>query len=248
MTKRMPHPFRIEDAEDFVIQVASQDPARANTFVIEHEAEGPIGVIGLFEGEDRVPETGYWIGRDYWGRGFATEALDGALVWAGRRWKRRALVAGHFADNPASGRVLEKAGFLYTGETRRAWSRARGAEAEREGAAVDQPRHRKAGVERVTQIVIMRVAAKQPRIVAAEGTRQIGDCAFEQGKAVTGAVTRTQYRIDRLKDGGRVGQINLLGGIGLQVSGRTLHQGTQGANNALSRKPAFRQNNKLTLP
>lgn len=130
MTKRMPHPFRIEDAEDFVIQVASQDPARANTFVIEHEAEGPIGVIGLFEGEDRVPETGYWIGRDYWGRGFATEALDGALVWAGRRWKRRALVAGHFADNPASGRMLEKAGFLYTGETRRAWSRARGAEAD----------------------------------------------------------------------------------------------------------------------
>ncbi|MCG2661883.1 MAG: N-acetyltransferase, partial [Brevundimonas sp.] len=43
---------------------------------------------------------------------------------------RRALVAGHFADNPASGRVLEKSGFLYTGETRRAWSRARRAEIE----------------------------------------------------------------------------------------------------------------------
>ena len=54
------------------------------------------------------------------------EALEGALVWASKRWKRRALMAGHFADNPASGRVLEKAGFLYTGETRRAFSRARG--------------------------------------------------------------------------------------------------------------------------
>ncbi|WP_312599277.1 GNAT family N-acetyltransferase [Brevundimonas sp.] len=130
MTKRMPHPFRVRDADDFVLQVASQDPARANTFVIDHEDAGPIGVIGLFEGEDRVPETGYWIGREYWGRGFATEALDAALVWASRKWKRRALVAGHFADNPASGRVLEKAGFLYTGETRRAWSRARAAEAD----------------------------------------------------------------------------------------------------------------------
>lgn len=108
MTKRMPHPFRMRDADDFVLQVASQDPARANTFVIDHEDAGPIGVIGLFEGEDRVPETGYWIGRDYWGRGFATEALDAALVWASRKWKRRALVAGHFADNPASGRVLEE--------------------------------------------------------------------------------------------------------------------------------------------
>ena len=127
MTKRMPHPFRMADADAFVLQVAAQDPARANTFVIEHEDLGPVGVIGLFEGEDRVPETGYWIGRPYWGRGFATEALDAAVVWASRKWKRRALIAGHFADNPASGRVLEKAGFLYTGETRPAFSQARGA-------------------------------------------------------------------------------------------------------------------------
>ena len=62
--------------------------------------------------------------------GRPTEALEGALVWASRRWKRRALVAGHFADNPASGRVLEKAGFLYTGETRPAFSQARGAVAD----------------------------------------------------------------------------------------------------------------------
>lgn len=126
MTKRMPHPFTIGDAEDFVLQVASQNPARANTFVIDHEDHGPVGVIGMFEDADPVPETGYWIGREYWGRGYATEALEGALVWASRRWKRRAMVAGHFADNPASGRVLEKAGFLYTGETRTAYSRARG--------------------------------------------------------------------------------------------------------------------------
>jgi RimJ/RimL family protein N-acetyltransferase len=125
MTKRMPHPFGHRDAEAFVVAVMSQDPVRAATFLIEHEDHGPVGVVGLFEDEDRVPEAGYWVGREYWGRGLATEALQGALVWASRRWKRRALVAGHFADNPASGRVLEKAGFLYTGEVRRAFSRAR---------------------------------------------------------------------------------------------------------------------------
>ncbi len=128
MTKRMPHPFAVGDAEAFVLGVAAQDPARAATFIIEHEDAGPVGVIGLFEDADRAPEAGYWIGREFWGRGLATEALEGALVWASRRWKRRALVAGHFVDNPASGRVLEKAGFLYTGETRRAFSRARGGE------------------------------------------------------------------------------------------------------------------------
>lgn len=126
MTCRMPHPFGQGDAEDFVIAVAAQDPNKAATFLIEHEDQGPVGVIGMFEDADVAPEAGYWIGRPFWGRGFATEALEGALVWAGKRWKRRALMAGHFADNPASGRVLEKAGFLYTGETRKRFSKARG--------------------------------------------------------------------------------------------------------------------------
>lgn len=128
MTKRMPHPYGRGDADAFVTAAAGQDPSRAATFMIEHEDDGPVGVIGLFPDADRVPEVGYWIGRNFWGRGFATEALEGALVWASRRWKRRALIAGHFADNPASGRVLEKVGFLYTGETRRAFSLARSAQ------------------------------------------------------------------------------------------------------------------------
>ena len=125
MTLRMPHPFGVGDAEDFVLQVAAQDPARAATFVIEHEDHGLVGVLGLFEDADPAPEAGYWIGRDFWGRGFATEALEAGMVWASRKWKRRALMAGHFDDNPASGRVLEKAGFLYTGERRRDFSLAR---------------------------------------------------------------------------------------------------------------------------
>ena len=128
MTLRMPHPFSVDDAEDFVVGVAGQDPARARTFLIEHEDHGPVGVIGMFEDKDPAPEVGYWIGRPFWGRGYATEALEGAVAWASRAWKRRALVAGHFADNPASGRVLEKAGFLYTGEVRKGFSRARGSE------------------------------------------------------------------------------------------------------------------------
>lgn len=126
MTLRMPHPFSRSDAQTFVQKVAGQDPRTDNTFLIEHEDQGPVGVLGLFQGADRAPEVGYWIGRPFWGRGFATEALEGALSWAARRWAKRALVAGHFIDNPASGRVLEKAGFLYTGERRRQFSLARG--------------------------------------------------------------------------------------------------------------------------
>lgn len=126
MTLRMPTPYTARDAEAFVASVAAQDPRMGSTFLIEHEDHGPVGVIGLFDDADPVPETGYWIGRPFWGRGYATEALQGALSWARSRWRKRALVAGHFVDNPASGRVLEKAGFLYTGEIRPGLSRARG--------------------------------------------------------------------------------------------------------------------------
>ena len=129
MTLRMPHPFRLEDAEAFVLGVAVQDPTRARAFLIEHEDHGPVGVIGLFEDADPAPEVGYWIARPFWGRGFATEALQGAMAWASKAWRHRALMAGHFIDNPASGRVLEKAGFLYTGEVRSGFSKARGDEA-----------------------------------------------------------------------------------------------------------------------
>lgn len=126
MTLRMPHPYGPGDAEEFVRHAAGQDPRRGAAFVISHEDHGPVGVIGLFHDADPTPEVGYWIGRPFWGRGYATEALQGAMSWAHRAWRRRMLVAGHFTDNPASGRVLEKAGFLYTGEVRRGFSRARG--------------------------------------------------------------------------------------------------------------------------
>jgi RimJ/RimL family protein N-acetyltransferase len=126
MTTRMPHPYGVEDARAFVAAVAAQDPRRDNTFLIEHEDQGPVGMLGFFHDADPYPEMGYWIGKPYWGRGFATEAAEAGLSWAKKRWKKRAIAAGHFADNPASGRVLSKAGFLYTGETRTKHSVARG--------------------------------------------------------------------------------------------------------------------------
>ena len=128
MTLRMPHPYGIDQARDFLVRTASQDRRRDNTFVIDLEDEGAIGVMGFFHDADPYPEMGYWIGRPYWGRGLATEAAEGALKWASKSWKKRAVSAGHFPDNPASGRVLTKSGFLYTGETRRKHSLARGEE------------------------------------------------------------------------------------------------------------------------
>ena len=83
-----------------------------------------IGGCGLHE-RDGQPELGYWIAREHWGRGYASEAARAVLSIA-RTLGHRRIFAGHFADNPASGRVLRKAGFRPTGEIRESFSLARG--------------------------------------------------------------------------------------------------------------------------
>lgn len=126
MTTRMPFPYGEMDARDFIELAEEQDRRRDNTFVIAHEDEGLIGAIGFHKPDGEPLELGYWIGRPYWGRGFATEAAQAALQWARAWWRRKVVMAGHFADNPASAQVLIKAGFLYTGQVQKRHSRARG--------------------------------------------------------------------------------------------------------------------------
>jgi RimJ/RimL family protein N-acetyltransferase len=127
ITTRLPHPYGRADAEAFIAQMRECDLAREVAFVIEDAQAGVVGMIGLHPGGQFGPEIGYWLGRPYWGRGIATEAALAALVWAKDDWGRRVVMSGHFADNPASGRVLEKAGFLYTGEIQPRRSTARAA-------------------------------------------------------------------------------------------------------------------------
>ena len=125
-TAKLPHPYGEADARAFI---AAEQAAgwSGRSFAVELSGDGLIGVMG-FKPEDGSPlmDFGYWLGRPYWGGGLATEAAQAALDWARDAWGRRALTAGHFADNPASGRVLEKAGFLYTGVRRLYGSVARG--------------------------------------------------------------------------------------------------------------------------
>jgi RimJ/RimL family protein N-acetyltransferase len=126
MTTSMPHPFTRGDADDFLRRMAARDRAREAVFALEHPLEGVVGVLGFHPKDMPAPEVGYWIGRPYWGQGYATEAAGAALDWARTDWGKRLVVSGHFADNPASGRVLEKAGFLYTGVVQPRHSKARG--------------------------------------------------------------------------------------------------------------------------
>ena len=127
MTTSMPHPFTRQDAESFLGRMAARDRAREMVFAVEVEGEGLAGVLGFHQKDDPAPEIGYWLGRPYWGLGYMTEAAQAAITWAKDGWAKRLMFSGHFADNPASGQVLVKAGFLYTGVVQQRMSRARGA-------------------------------------------------------------------------------------------------------------------------
>jgi RimJ/RimL family protein N-acetyltransferase len=129
MTTSIPYPLTLAQAEDFLARMDERDSDREELFAIEAPGEGLIGLLGFHPNEAGAPEIGYWLGRPYWGRGYATEAARGAMAWVRDGWKKRYVFAGYFADNPASGEVLVKTGFLYTGEIKDRYSMARDAEA-----------------------------------------------------------------------------------------------------------------------
>jgi RimJ/RimL family protein N-acetyltransferase len=126
MTTSTPHPYGLADAEAWIGRAQACDWVREALFVMEHRSFGVVGMLGFDHKRGSRAEIGYALGRPYWNRGYATEAVRGALKWVKRDWRRNVVVAGHFADNPASGQVLCKAGFLYTGDVEPRSSLARG--------------------------------------------------------------------------------------------------------------------------
>jgi RimJ/RimL family protein N-acetyltransferase len=123
-----PWPFALEDAEAFL--AAPRDPAMP-CFLITERTDGEpriVGACGLGRRPSGAVEMGYWVGKQHWGKGFATEA-GRALIDIARALNLPRLEASHFLDNPASGRVLEKLGFVPTGMSAARYSCARGGEA-----------------------------------------------------------------------------------------------------------------------
>ena len=110
-TARVPHPYRIDDAEQFIAAVNRTDGEATFGITLNGEV---IGVCSV-EARDGGAEIGYWLGVPYWGRGYATEAVRAVIDHAFGDLGHAALAAGARISNPASRRVLEKCGFQWTG-------------------------------------------------------------------------------------------------------------------------------------
>jgi RimJ/RimL family protein N-acetyltransferase len=123
-------PYKAEDAEAFLLRDKREDDLpELLIYARTRGAPRLVGGIALREAEDEESaELDYWIARPCWGLGFATEAGQAVIGMAREGLRLKTLRSGHFPDNPASGRVLEKLGFRPTGETAKRWSAVRGQE------------------------------------------------------------------------------------------------------------------------
>lgn len=126
MTSSIPSPYPVLAAEIWVLGVRAGWGKRPNfSFTIEHEGQC-AGGAGVFKRNAKAEwELGYWIGKPWQGKGLATEVGRGLMRHAREVIGARKVVAAHAADNPTSGRVLEKLGFRYTGERDAYWAMAR---------------------------------------------------------------------------------------------------------------------------
>ena len=116
---RVPHPYTEDDGCAFITIVANGWASRQDLplAILRKEDHAYIGTCGVHP--SRAWEFGYWLGKPFWGKGYATEAAGRLIRFAFEELGTEALNAGWFFDNPASGRVLQKLGCVPDGEEER---------------------------------------------------------------------------------------------------------------------------------
>jgi [ribosomal protein S5]-alanine N-acetyltransferase len=119
MTGRIPFPYSEEAANQWVDDLAEQE----EVFGIEIDGE-LIGICGFTLEDNGDAELGYWIGKPYWGHGYATEAARAVMAHGFAKSGVRRFVCKHLDGNDASARVIRKLGFRFTG-TATGWCEAR---------------------------------------------------------------------------------------------------------------------------
>lgn len=116
MTGTIPHPYSEQMAAEWIMSAVEGE--EGVVFMIEREG-ALIGCTGYRAFAADHAELGYWIGKPYWGHGYATEAVRALVAHAFDADGFAYLKAGHFTDNPASRNILRKIGFVADGEEAR---------------------------------------------------------------------------------------------------------------------------------
>ena len=116
MTTSIPHPYPPGAAEGF-IDVVLNGRSPEVVWAIDATPDGGEELIGLISVKRAAVELGYWVGPPFWGTGYASEAAAMVCRYLLEECGTGRISATVFFDNPASQRVLTRAGFRHSGET-----------------------------------------------------------------------------------------------------------------------------------
>ncbi len=118
-TLNLPSPYTEKDAV-YWINLANQGFKNGTHFIfaIRNKAGNDfIGGIGLtLEQRFNRAEVGYWLGEPFWNKGYVTEATGAVIRFGFESLGLNKITSSHFAQNPASGRVMQKNGMTREGE------------------------------------------------------------------------------------------------------------------------------------
>ena len=119
----VPHPYTEADGREFVaLTEKKRSRGLSLNYAVLLGGEALVGFCTANIENEQCPysrELGYWYGKPFWGRGYATEAAEAVVTHAFDALGAVELTSGYYVDNPASGRVLEKLGFQKTGTAER---------------------------------------------------------------------------------------------------------------------------------
>jgi RimJ/RimL family protein N-acetyltransferase len=116
---RFPHPYTLDDAVAFIERMRGQDPRVAFAIASPKEAIGGIAVSPFDDVYRKSAEIGFWVAEPFWGQGIATRAVRAMTEWGFAHFDVVRIQACVFAWNPASARVLEKAGYTFEGRLKK---------------------------------------------------------------------------------------------------------------------------------
>ncbi len=106
-----PHPYLRSDAVNWISAHHQLINPHNLAISVDDLVVGGIGIIPDKDIYKINAEIGYWLGEEFWGEGIMTEAIETMVLYVFEKFEFSRLYAGVFETNPASMRVLEKAGF-----------------------------------------------------------------------------------------------------------------------------------------
>lgn len=114
-TTNIPHPYKDGMAEEWIMthSPAWEEKSSITYAIFSKISNSLIGAIGLVGVKGTKGGMGYWIGEPYWNQGYCTEAAKAFLDFCFNTMKLKIVEAEHLVSNPASGKVMEKAGMVY---------------------------------------------------------------------------------------------------------------------------------------